>query len=434
MEPAAVGLVGLGVLFVLIAIGLPIAVAFLVVGLAGAIYLAGLLPALNVLATVAFTWTSNYVLMAIPLFILMGYFSFRSGISEELYWAAHRWLGRLPGGLAIATTVAAGGFAATSGSSVATAGAMGAVAIPEMRKHGYAPGFAAGCCAAGGTLGILIPPSIGFIVYGAITEESVGKLFLAGYFPGLLEIAVYSLLIIFMCQRNPSLGPPGKAYPWKERFAALRSIIPMLLLIVLVMGGIFMGVFTPTEAGAVGAFGAFLIALGRRRLNRNNLASSLSDTGLVTAMLFLLFVGGMVFSYFLAISGLPKALGQWLIGSGLPLYVMLSVMLFIYLVLGTFMEPNSMIVLTLPLFLVALKGFDVNLIWFGVLTVRMIEIGLITPPVGLNVFTIRGIAPDIPLGEIFKGILPFVGADLAIVALLVAFPQISLFLPNLMTR
>lgn len=432
MEPVWVGVIGIIVLLVLIAFRVPIAAAFALVGFLGFWYLGGFFPSLSVLGSVPYGWASHYVLITIPLFILMGQFAYHAGISRALYDTAYRWLGRLPGGLAVATMGACALFAACTGSSVASAATMGTISIPEMKRFNYDKRLAAGTVATGGTLGILIPPSTGFIVYGILTETSIGKLFIAGIFPGLLLALLFSLLIIIRARLNPGLAPPGESFSWRERLIYLKGVGGMLILFILVMGGLYLGIFTPTEAGAIGAFGAMLLAITQRRLNRENLVTSLKEALRTSCMIFAIIIGAMIFNTFLAVSRLPVELGEWLAGLPFPRHLILSFILLMYIPLGCFMDALAMLVLTLPIIFPAVEALGFDPIWFGVLLTILVEIGLITPPVGMNCYVLSGVVKDIPLEDIFRGIIPFIGAFVFGLAILVTFPQISLFLPGMM--
>jgi tripartite ATP-independent transporter DctM subunit len=367
----------------------------------------------------------------IPLFILMGAFAFNAGLSEDLYRTVYKWLGHLRGGLAMATVGACACFAAICGSSLATAATLGSVALPEMKKYKYDPALATGSIAAGGTIGILIPPSVILVIYGIITELSIGKLFLAGFIPGILEAVFYMITISIITSINPNLGPRGPKTTLNEKFIALSKTWEVLFLFLLVIGGIYLGVFTPNEAAGVGAFGAFIFGILRKKLKWKNFKESFIDTGKTTGMIFLIILGAMILGYFLSVAKLPSELARFV--SELPVnrYVILIMILIVFLLLGCIMDSMAIVLLTVPIFypLILKLGFDP--IWFGILVTRMTEIGLITPPVGLNVYIIKGIS-DVPMGTIFKGITPFLIADLCEVALLIAFPQLSLFLPSLM--
>ncbi|CAB1055340.1 TRAP dicarboxylate transporter, DctM subunit, unknown substrate 3 [Olavius sp. associated proteobacterium Delta 1] len=432
MNSLTAGIWGIMILFILMAAGMPIAFAMGLVGLAGWCYIVGVDAAFGQLETTPFGVGSEYILSVVPLFLLMGQFAFHSGLSEELYDTSYKWLGQYPGGLAMATVGGCAAFAAVSGSGVATAATMGTVALPAMKKYQYSTRLALGSLAAGGTIGILIPPSIVFILYGILTEQSIGKLFLAGLLPGVLTVIIYVITILLQVRLNPKLGPPGPATKLKEKMASLRQTRGMLALFILVMGGIYLGFFTPTEAGAVGAFGAFLLALLRKKINWKILYACLLYTGRTTAMLIIIFVGAMLFNYFLALSELPEKTVRLITDLALNRYGVLTAILLMYLLLGCVMDSGSMIILTIPIVYPIIKTFGFDPIWFGVIIVMVAEIGAITPPVGLNVFVLNAIAPEVPVSEIFRGILPFWGADMIRLTILVMIPEISLFLPNIM--
>jgi len=432
VTPLTVGVIGICVLLVLLFSRMPIGFVMALVGFAGFAYLTSFDAGFGVLRTVAYSTFADYNLSVIPLFILMGSFCFFAGLSKDLYDAVHSWLGQLRGGLAMATVGACAGFAAISGSSLATAATMGTVALPEMRRYKYDDRLATGAVAAGGTIGILIPPSVILILYGIITEQSIGKLFLAGFIPGVLEAVFYIITIYILCKINPLLGPPGPKTSLLVKITALKGTWIVLALFILVIGGIYLGVFSPTEAAGVGAFGAFLFGLARRRLGWKALKNSLGDTGKTTAMIFIILLGAMVLGYFLAVSRIPFVLAD--IVGALPVnrYVILVLILVVYILLGCVMDSMAIMLLITPIFFPLVVSLGFNPIWFGILITRMTEIGLITPPVGLNVFVIQGVAKDVPMQTIFRGIVPFLIADLCEVALLIAVPQLSLFLPGFM--
>ncbi|MBA7495801.1 C4-dicarboxylate TRAP transporter large permease protein DctM [subsurface metagenome] len=432
MTPLTIGFIGIGVLFILLLSRMPIGLVMGLVGFAGFAYLKGLDPALGVLRTVPYRTFADYGFTIIPLFILMGSFCFYAGLSKDLYGAVHNWIGQLRGGLAMATVGACASFAAVSGSSLATAATMGTVALPEMKRYKYDDRLATGCVAAGGTIGILIPPSVGLVIYGILTEQSIGKLFLAGFFPGVLEAVFYMITIYILCRRNPLMGPPGPRTSFMQKIISLRETWIVLALFVLVIGGLYFGVFSPTEAAGVGAFGAFVFGVARRRLGWQALKGSFVETGKTTGMIFVIILGAMILGYFLAVSRLPFELASFISALPVSRYIILGIILVFYLILGCVMDSLAMMLLTVPIFfpLVMALGFDP--IWFGIIIVRTMEIGLITPPVGLNVYIIKGVAKDVSMQTIFRGIVPFLMADVCHVALLVAVPQISLFLPGLM--
>ncbi|MFC1815400.1 TRAP transporter large permease [Thermodesulfobacteriota bacterium] len=430
----AVGLVCITALFLLIFLQVPVGAALAAVGFAGLIYLSGLGSALGVLSTSIYSSLSTYSMSVIPLFVLMGYFAFYAGLSQALYRAANLWLGWLRGGLAMGTVVGCAGFAACSGSSVATGATMTAVALPEMRRFGYHDGLITGCLAAGGTIGILIPPSICFIIYGIITEQSIGKLFMAGIIPGIMEVVLYLLTIAILCRLNPEIAPqtPRNTITLRHKLKALGDVWAVLLLFILVIGGIYGGIFTPSEAGAIGAFGAFVLMLTNKKLTRANFIGALFETGQTTAMVFFIFVGATIFGYLLAVSRLPMEMAAWTATLLLNRYIILAGILLVFIALGCIMDTLAIIMLIVPIIFPVILKMQFDPIWFGVIMVRISEIGLITPPVGLNAYVIKGMAPDVPLATIFKGIVPFLLADFASLILLIAFPQISLFLPSLM--
>ena len=432
MSPPIIGAIGLGVLLILMIGGMPIGFAMALVGFVGFAFLVKVAGALNLLATIPYATVASSVMSLIPMFMLMGEIIFRARITTSLYDSANKWVGNLPGGLAIATVGACAGFAAACGSSLAPAAMFSKVALPEMRRYKYDYSLATGAIAAGGTLGILIPPSIALVVLGILTSQSIGKLLIAGIVPGILLASLFILTIYVLCRLNPRLGPSVAAATWKERLVALREVWPTLSLFLLVIGGLYLGIFTSTECAAVGAFGALLIALMKRQLNWESFIAAVGSTFEITSMIFVILIGAYIFGAFLAISELPLTLAELAIQSKLPPVIVLVFILFIYLILGSISDIISSVVLTIPIVypIIIALGFDP--IWFGVIVVIMLEMGLITPPIGLNVFIISGVAKDIPISTIFRGIVPFAVAMVVCVAILIAFPQIVLFLPTLM--
>jgi len=429
MTPEIVGLIGIVVLVILLFSRMWIGLAMALIGFLGCLYLTDIESSLVTMGTVPYSRIAFYPLAAVALFILMGVIVSNTGVAGDLYFTAYKWVGHLRGGLAMATVVACGGFAAVSGSSAAGAATMGKVALPEMRKYNYDTKLATGSIAAGGTMGILIPPSLGFILYGILTEQSVGKLFMAGIFPGLLEMIFYIVTIFIICQFNPQLGPPGPRTDLKEKIISLKNTWHIVILFLLVIGGIYLGIFTPTEAGAIGAFGAILITFFSRRLNLRNFVDSLMDAGLTTAMVLLMVLGAYIFIRFMAVSKLPFLLGEVIAALTLPNLVIIIAIIIFYIIVGMFLDIFSSIILTLPIVYPVILAMGFDPIWLGVIIVRVMEVGLITPPVGMNVFVLAG-ATDVPLGTIFRGVVPFVVADILHIALLVAFPAISLFIPS----
>jgi tripartite ATP-independent transporter DctM subunit len=429
------GVIGTFLVFFLLFLGMPIAFALMLVGFVGITYLASLEAALPVAARTVYEVSAYYPYTVIPLFIVMGGFAGSSGMTQDLYAAFDKWLRKLPGGLAIATIGACAGFAAVSGSSVATAATMGTIAAPEMKRFRYHPRLATGSIAAGGTLGFLIPPSIGFIVYGMLTEQSIGKLLIAGIIPGLILAAAYMAIVIIKVKLNPSLAPVSpEPVPWREKFRALTGIWETIAVFLLVMGGIYTGFFTPTEAGAIGATTLFLIALFKRKLNRENLPTALQEAVRISVMVLFLVAGANVFSYFLALSTIPMKVAAWTAGLEVSRYLIHAFMVVIYLFLGCFLDAISMMVLTMPVIYPVVLALGFDPIWFGVIAVLMMEAGLITPPMGLNIFTVAGVVKDVSVEEIFRGALPFLLSIFTIVILITIFPKLALVLPNMMFR
>lgn len=432
MSPDIVGFIGIVILIALIFARMQIGICMALVGFCGFACIAGIDPALGLLRTVPYTTFASQNMSVIPLFILMGSFAFAAGMSEDLYRTVHKLLGHLRGGMAMATVAACACFAAISGSSLATAATLGKVAMPEMKKFKYDPRLATGSIAAGGSIGILIPPSVILIIYGIITEQSIGKLFLAGFIPGLLEAVFYILTIMFLTHRNPALGPQGPRTSTKDKLFSLIKIWEVALLFVVVIGGIYLGIFTPTEAAGVGAFGTFCFAILRGKMNWDTFKTSLVSTTSTTGMLFLIILGAMVLGYFFSVSRLPFELATFV--SGLPVnrYFILIMILIVVLLLGCIMDSLAIVLLTVPVFYPLITQLNFDPIWFGILVVRVTEMGLITPPVGLNVYVIQGITNE-DMGTIFKGVFPFIIADFLEIVLLIAIPQITLFLPGLMS-
>jgi tripartite ATP-independent transporter DctM subunit len=435
MDPITAGVLGTVLLVALLLMGMPIAFMMMLVGFLGIWGLSSLGAALPVIAQTVYSAASHYPYTIIPLFIIMGSFASEAGITRELYATFDKWFRRLPGGLGVATIAACAGFAALSGSSVAATAAMGTVALPEMRRFGYAPRLATGVVAAGGTLSFLIPPSLGFVVYGMLTEQSIGKLLISGILPGLLLATAYSLVVIGWVKINPGLAPSSpERVPLKEKLSAFKGIWETALVFFIVMGGIYLGFINPTEAGAVGAFALFIIVKLKGRLTWPAVASCLLEATRITVMVLFLVAGATVFSYFLALSTIPTQVSAWIAGLEASRYVILAIIIVIYFVLGCFLDAISMMVLTLPVVFPVIVSLNFHPIWFGVLAVLMMEAGLITPPVGLNVYTLAGIAKDVPMVEIFKGATPFLIAIIATAAILTFFPKIALYLPSLMGR
>ncbi len=435
MNPITVGILGSALLVFLLFLGMPIAFVMMFVGFLGISYLASVDAALPVVAKTVYETAAHYPYTIIPLFILMGGFAGNAGITRDLYNTFDKWFRKLPGGLGIATIAACAFFAALSGSSVAAAAAMGTVAIPEMRRFNYAPKLAVGVVAAGGTLSFLIPPSLGFVVYGMLTEQSIGKLLISGILPGILLSLAFMVIIVAEVKMDPSLAPatPGEV-SFKEKLLAFSGVWETLLVFLIVMGGIYLGFINPTEAGAIGATALFVIALLKRKLTFRNLSTSLLEAVRISVLVLFLVAGANVFSYFLALSTIPTAVSSWMAGLQVSRYVILSIIIVIYLILGCFLDAISMMVLTMPVIFPVVKALGFDPIWFGVICVIMMEAGLITPPVGLNVYTLAGVVKDVPMQTIFRGAVPFLIAMVAVVIIITFFPQICLLLPSMMGR
>ncbi len=430
MSPVTIGIIGVVVLLIVFVLGMPVGFSMALVGLAGFSLLVSPQAGFSILARDIFSTLSSYSLTVIPMFIFMGAIAYSSGMSRRLYDAGYVIFGQRRGGLAIATIAACAGFAAMCGSTNATAAAMGRVALPEMKRYKYDDSLATGCVAAAGSLGILIPPSTIFIVYGILTEESIGKLFIAGVLPGILLAVLFTAVVFFLCLRNPKLAPAGAPTSWKEKIAGLTGTIEMLALFVLVIGGLFMGLFSPTQAGAVGAAGALIIGLVQRQLTWQGFLFAIKDTLRITCMVMVIVAGATVFGHFIAIAKIPLVLSDWVGGLPLPPMAVMGLIIFMYLIGGCFMDALALITLTIPIIFPLVVSLNFDPIWFGVIIVLVTEMGVITPPVGVNVYVIKGIADDVPLETIFKGIFPFLAALVVTVIILLVFPQIATFLPS----
>ncbi len=434
MDPQTIGFIGIGVLFLLLFIGMPIGFALAFVGFWGIGLITDISVALPTLVR-SFNGTfTTYSFTVIPLFVIMGELATVSGLSQGIYTLADKWLRRLPGGLAIATLGGCAGFAAICGSSVATAATIGRVALPEMRKYDYDNYLATGSVAAGGTLGFLIPPSIGFVVYGILTEQSIGKLLVSGILPGGILVVAFVTIVILWVMIRPQAAPRNlEQAGMAEKLKALREVWELILVFFLVMGGIYFGFFTPTEAGAVGAFFLFVVTLSRKKLTWSLLVEALGATVRVSVMIFMILAGAYVFTYFMALTMIPMNLSVWLSAMAVSRYLILAVILTGYLVLGCFLDATSMMVLTLPVIFPTILELGFDPIWFGVISVLMMEAGLITPPLGLNIFVIAGVA-DEPMETVFKGAFFFLIPIFFVVILVTLYPQIVLFLPRIMGR
>lgn len=427
-----VGILGIIILLILLFSGMNIGFAMLTVGFFGFAAAVNFPAAIGLLKTIPYSTAAKFDLSVIPLFVMMGQFCYHSGLSNDLYKTCHKWLGRLPGGLSIATLGACGMFAAICGSSSATAATMGTVCLPEMRKYKYADTLSTGCLAAGGTLGILIPPSVGFILYGITAEQSIGALFAAGLIPGIMLVVLYMATVVLLVKRKPSLGPKGDPIPLREKIRALRGVIGMIILFVIVIGGIFAGLFTANEGGAVGAFGAFIFMVIRKKATLANIKKALYDSIKTTAMIFLIIIGASIFGYFLSISQIPTTIATSISALDVSPYIILIIILLIYVVLGCIMDSLAMVLLLVPIFYPVIKSLGMDPIWFGVLMVMVMETGQITPPVGINAFIIAGVAKDVPLATVFRGILPFILTLFIAIAIVIIFPKIALWLPGIL--
>lgn len=417
-------------LMVLIVLRTPIAVAMIVSGLAGTTAISGWSTALATLKQGPFERATSYTLVVIPLFVLMGYLASQSGLSASLFRAANVWLGHLRGGLAMATVVGCAGFGAICGSSLATSATMATVALPEMKRYRYADSLATGSVAAGGTLGIMIPPSIIFVLYGIMTEQSIGKLLLAGVVPGIVETVLFCVAIAIETALIPALGAPGPKATFRERLVALRGVWEVLILFVIVIGGLYAGLATPAESAAFGVVGALVFGIAKRTLTWRGLLNALDQTVRTTSMIFLIIIGADLFGYFMALSQLPLAMATWLIHLNVGALGVLWIILILYLILGCVMDELAIILLTVPIFFPVVMQLGFDPIWFGVIIVVTVQIGLVSPPVGLNVFVIAGMARDVPIPRIFRGIMPFLAAMVVLLVLLTVWPDLALILPR----
>ncbi len=432
MSLTTIGIIGIVILVVLLYSKMPVGFAMGFLGFAGFSYVVSLNAGLSLLARDVWDVFSSYSLTVIPLFVFMGQIAFHAGISRRLYDSAYVLLGHRRGGLAMTTVGACAGFSAICGSTNATAATMATVALPEMKRYGYDMSLATGTVAAAGSLGILIPPSVIFIVYGILTEQSIGKLFAAGILPGILLCFLFLLTIHLRVMNNPALAPAGPKTSFKEKIHSFTGVLEALILFALVMGGIFFGIFTPTEAAAIGAFITLLIAIFRGQLTWQGFVQSLADTTKISCMIMIIVTGAVVFGHFMAITRVPYELATWVSALPLPRFAIMVVIILVYLVGGCFMDALAMIMLTIPIFFPVVQALEFDPIWFGVVIVLITEMGVITPPVGVNVYVVYGVAKDVPLENIFKGVLPMLAALLLCNLILLLFPQIALFLPSLM--
>ena len=431
MSVLQIGLAGCLLLLVLLLSSMPVAIAMMLAGTVGFVAAVSPAAAMSMLTAEVYDTFTSYSLTVIPLFVLMGQVAFHTGISRRLFHTAYQWMGHWPGGMAISTVGACTAFGAICGSGPATAATMASVVLPEMKRYGYDMKLAAGTVAAGGTLGMMIPPSVVFIVYAILTEQSIGQLFIAGIGPGILMAVLFCLTILMLCRKHPQLGPAGPRMPLKEKLRSLAGVSEMLILFFAVIGGMFGGLFTPTEAAAIGAAGAIVIALCRKKLTLTMLSRSLQETVRTSCMVMFIVTGAVIFGRFLAITRIPYELASFLASLPLPAWVIMGFIILFYLAAGCFVDALGLVMLTIPIFYPVVLDLGFDPIWFGVIIVAVTQMGVITPPVGVNVYVVGGIERDIPLQMIFEGALPFLWALIASVILLILFPQITLFLPHL---
>jgi len=432
MSLTAIGIIGIAILILLLFSNMPVGFVMGFLGFLGFSYVVNTEAGMALLVRDVWDVFSSYGLTVIPLFVFMGQIAFHSGISRRLYDSAYVFLGHRRGGLAMATVGACAGFSAISGSTNATAATMATVTLPEMKRYKYDMGLATGTVAAAGSLGILIPPSVVFIVYGILTEQSIGKLFAAGILPGILLACLFLVVIYLQVRNNPSLAPPGPKTTWEQRIRSFGGVAETLFIFALVMGGLFFGIFTPTEAAAAGAFLTLLLSVIRRQLSWNGFIQSLADTTRISCMVMIIVTGAVVFGHFMAITRVPFDLAAWVAALPLPRFAIMLVIILLYLCGGCFMDALAMVMLTVPIFFPVAQALGFDPIWFGVVIVLITEMGVITPPVGVNVYVVYGVAKDVPLETIFRGVLPMLLALIICNLMILVFPQIALFLPGLM--
>lgn len=430
MDPLTIGLVGIVVLVIVFLLGMPVGFTMAFIGAIGFCAIKGFETGVGLLARDFWLTFSTYSLTVIPMFVFMGSVAFFSGMSGRLYDAAYLAFGKMRGGLALATVAATAGFSAICGSTNATAAAMGKVSIPEMRRYGYDPGLAAGCAAAAGSLGIMIPPSTIFIIYGILAQESIGKLFIAGVIPGVILACLFLVVVVAWAWMRPDAAPGGTQVDLKSKLVGMTGILEMAALFALVLGGLFSGLFSPTQAGAAGTAGAIVIGLVRRSLSLRKFWLSVKDTLQITAMIFIIVGGATVFGHFMAVTGIPTAIADFFGGLPIPPTAVMILILIMYLVAGMFMDSLAMVTLTVPILFPTVMRLGFDPIWFGVMIVLVVEMGVITPPVGINVYIIKGVVPDIPLGQIFKGASVFLIGMVVLAALLLLFPILATWLPS----
>ena len=432
MDRVTAGVIGICCMFILLFSGAPVGTIMLLTGYAGTCYISNTIAGLSILSQISYSTASSYGWIILPLFMFMGNLVYHSGMARDIYKTAHAWMGHFPGGLAMATVGGCTGFSAACGDSLSTATTMCMVSLPEMERYKYDLSLATGAIAAGGTLGILIPPSLGFIIYGMLTDVSIGALFLAGIIPGLMLSGLFMLMIYIRARRHPSLAPCGKRASLSEKIASLRGAGPIIVLFVFVIGGIYAGLFTPSEGGGMGAFGALVIALLKKRMNWKNFFEAIKSTVVMNAAVFFILIGAMVLAHFITVCNIPMSLSNLLVEANLNRWLILILVLFGYIVFGCIMNIMPAMIITLPIIFPTIVALGFDPIWFGVLVVITMEMGQITPPVGINVFAICSVAPDIPMGKVFSGIIPFLGMMLLAMIIIMMIPQIATFLPTLL--
>ncbi|MGI6732156.1 MAG: TRAP transporter large permease [Anaerovoracaceae bacterium] len=431
MDPLLIGVIGVIALLVLLYFGMQIGIAMSIVGFVGYIACVNLPAALGVFKTVPFNTSSSYSLSVIPLFVLMGQFAFYSKISSDLYNVCYKWLGRLRGGLGVSTVVASGLFGAICGSATATTATMGVVALPEMQKYGYKDSLSCGAIAAGGTLGILIPPSVAFILYGTVSEQSIGAMFASGVIPGIILVILFAIAILVVTKIDPEAGPKGEQFTLREKLQSLKGAGPFIILFIVILGGIFGGFFTASEGGAIGAFVSFIFMALRRKATWANIKASLGDTINTTAMIFIIMIGAYIFGAFLTVSRMPAELAKWTLSLDVPSGFIIIAIILVFGVMGCFIDALPLIVLLVPIFLPIVTELGMSPIWFGVIIVLVTQLGLITPPVGMCCYVMAGVAKDVPLFTIFRGILPFIFAMVTLFIILMIFPNLTTYLPHI---
>jgi len=430
MSPSTTAILGLIILFVLMALRMPVSFAMILAGFLGNAYLISIDASIYMLATNVWGQLSSYGLSVIPLFVLMGQIAFHSGMTERLYDAAYKWVGRLPGGLAGTTVLSSAGFAAICGSNSATTATMGTIALPEMKRYNYDPALSTGSVAIGGTLGVVIPPSVVLIIIAVQTEQSITQLFVASIVPGVFLTGLFLATVFWLCLRNKSLGPPGPKAGMREKWISLLGAVEVMMLFFMVIGGLYAGWFTPTESGAAGSFGALLIGLARRKLSKKAFTKAVAETIRISAMVVLLITGAVMFGKFLTVTRLPFELADWVVSLNVPRVVILFVVLLIYLVGGCAMDALGFLVVTIPIFFPLAKALGFDPVWYTVVITLVTTMGAVTPPVGVNVYIVSGLAPDIPIATIFKGVSIFLVAYVICLALLIIFPEMALYLPR----